>query len=116
MTTRTNTELNAVINYAIANNAYTRESIIQCIRESERPLLNKALDCCLDEGTLDEVITYFIDNPHFYPEGQEQNNIHNHHVLVYKTILTCMYGAVDHNHLLPEQCNQPHQVYDHIFA
>lgn len=116
MTTRTNTELNAVVNYAIANDAYTRNAIIECIRTSHIPELNLALDCCLDEGTLDEAILFFINNPFFYPEGQKLNNIHNQHVLVYKAILTCMYGEVDYNNLLPEQCNQPHQVYDYLFA
>lgn len=66
MTTRINTELNAVINFAIANNAYTRESIIKCIRESEIPELNLALDCCLDEGTLDEAVLFFKENSHVY--------------------------------------------------
>lgn len=91
MTTRINTELNAVVNYAIANNVYTRNEIIECIRTSQIPELNLALDCCLDEGTLDEAILFFISIPYLHPEGQKLNNMHNQHVLVYKSILKHTY-------------------------
>ena len=91
MTTRNNTELDAVVSFAIANEAYTREAIITAIRSSLSPELNTALDCCLDEGTLDTGLQFFIDNPHYYPEAQLLNNVHNHHVLQRKAMMAYAY-------------------------
>lgn len=101
MTTRNNTELDAVVLFAIANEAYTRESIITVIRSSPSPELNTALDCCLDEGTLDTGLQFFIDNPHYYPEAQLLNNVHNHHVLQRKAMMAYVYGNTDFIALLP---------------
>ena len=101
MTTRTNTELNDVVSYSIANSTYTRASIIQCIRESKNCSLNLALDCCLDEGTLDEALAFFINNPHYYPEAQLLNNVHNHHVLQRNAMQVYAYGNTDYIALLP---------------
>lgn len=107
MITRTNTELNTVVNYAIANNAYTRSSIIECIRASQSSELNTALDCCLDEGTLDDALAFFLDNPNYYPEAQEQNNMHNHHVVQKRAIMLYTYGSTAQVELVPESMIQP---------
>lgn len=108
MISRHNTELNIVINFAIANNAYTRASIIDVIRHSHSPELVQALDCCIDEGTLDTGVQYFIDNPHIYPEAQVENNIHNHHVCQHKAMLVYMYGNKQYLPLVPPSVlNEP---------
>ena len=116
MITRTNTEMNAIAIMMIANNHYSIYGLRELVNSYNNPELSRALDCVMEEGTIDTIIEFFINNPAYYPEAQSQNNMHNHHVLTYNAILTCLYGTPDHNHLLPPQCNQPHQVYDHIFA
>lgn len=94
-------ELDAVISFAIANEVYTRESIISVIRSSQSPELNTALDCCLDEGTIDTGLRFFIRAPHIYPEAQIQNNVHNHHVCQYDAYLSFMHGSTEYIDLVP---------------
>lgn len=104
------TELDAVISFAIANEAYTRESIITVIRSSLSPELNLALDCCLDEGTLNTGIRFFLRAPHIYPEAQVQNNVHNHHVCQYAALLTFLYGSTEYIDLVPYHLLPKHLV------
>ena len=104
------TELDAVILFAIANEAYTRESIITVIRSSLSPELNTALNCCLDEGTLDTGIRFFLHAPHVYPEAQVQNNVHNHHVCQYSAMLSFKYGSTEYIDLVPYHLLPKHLV------
>lgn len=111
MITRHNTELDTVINFAIANNTYTRTAIIDTIRHSQSPELVQALNCCIDEGTLDTGIQFFIDNPHVYPEAQVENNIHNHHVCQHKAMLAYAYGSKQYLPLVPPSVlNEPPEL------
>lgn len=104
------TELDAVISFAIANDSYTRESIINVIRSSQSPELNLALDCCLDEGTLDTGLRFFINAPHIYPEAQVLNNVHNHHVCQYRAFLSFIYGSTEYIELVPYHILPKHLV------
>ncbi|WAW11657.1 hypothetical protein nACB1_095 [Acinetobacter phage nACB1] len=74
-------EMNAISNLMIANNHYTINGLYDLVDSYNHPTLSLALDCVLEEGTINTIIEFFITNPAYYPEAQVQNQMHNQHVL-----------------------------------
>lgn len=107
MITRTNTEMNAIAIMMIANNHYSIYGLRELVNSYNNPELSQALDCVMEEGTIDTIIEFFINNPAYYPEAQEQNNVHNHHVAQKLAIMLYTYGATTQADLVPESMVQP---------
>ena len=101
-TTTTAHEMNAISNIMIANNHYTINGLYDLVNSYNNPELTLALDCVLEEGTINIIIGFFISNPAYYPEAQVQNQTHNQHVLLHQAVLKHVYGTVDDNNLLDE--------------
>lgn len=93
-------EMNAISNLMIANNHYTILGLRELVDSYNNPTLSLALDCVMEEGTIDTIIEFFITNPHFYPEAQVANNTHNHHVLFRQALICVAVGDSDPNHLV----------------
>lgn len=73
MPTRNNTEMNTITHMMIANNHYHRNGLYDLASTYKDPDLLLALDCVMDEGTIDTIIKYFLDNIDYYPEALVQN-------------------------------------------
>lgn len=73
MITRESPEMNAISQIMIANNHYTINGLYELVNSYNNLELSLALDCVLEEGTIDVIIQFFLDNPEYYPEAQTQN-------------------------------------------
>ena len=107
MNTLTNTEMSTISSIMIANNHYTIYGLRKLVNSYNCPELSLALDCVMEEGTIDTIIEFFITSPHVYPEAQEQNNMHNHHVAQKRAIMLYTYGSTAQVGLVPESMVQP---------
>ena len=68
MTTTTveSKEMNAISNIMIANDHYTVKGLRELVDSYNKPELSLALDCVMEEGTIDTIIQFFLDNPDYY--------------------------------------------------
>lgn len=93
-------EMNAIANLMIANNHYTILGLRELVNSYNNPALSLALDCVMEDGTIDIIIEFFISNPHFYPEAQLVNNTPNRHVLLRQALMCVAVDDSDLNHLV----------------
>ena len=61
-------EMNAISIIMIANEHYTVKGLRELVDSYNNPRLSSALDCVIEEGTLDTIIQFFVDNPDIYPQ------------------------------------------------
>ena len=59
-------EMNAISTIMIANDHYTVEGLRELVDNYNDPRLSLALDCVMEEGTIDTIIQFFLDNPEYY--------------------------------------------------
>lgn len=74
MITVTSNEMNSISNVMIANNHYTIKGLRDLVDSYNNPSLSLALDCVLEEGTIDTIIKFFNDNTDHYPEVVQQSS------------------------------------------
>ena len=60
-------EMNMISHIMIANDHYTIKGLRELVDSYNNPELSLALDCVMEEGTLDTIIQFFLDNPEYYP-------------------------------------------------
>ena len=73
MITRTSPEMSAICDLMIANNHYCCTGLYDLVNSYNNPELSLALDCVFEEGTIDTIIKFFLDNLDYYPEALLQN-------------------------------------------
>ena len=59
-------EMNMISNIMIANDHYTVVGLKELIDAYNDPSLTLALECVIEENTLDTIIQFFLDNPDIY--------------------------------------------------
>ena len=59
-------EMNMISHIMIANDHYTIKGLRGLVDSYNNPELSLALDCVMEEGTLDTIIQFFLDNPDIY--------------------------------------------------
>lgn len=59
-------EMNMISNIMIANDHYTVVGLKELIDAYNEPSLSLALECVIEENTLDTIIQFFTDNPEYY--------------------------------------------------
>ena len=60
-------EMNTISHLMIANDHYTIKGLRELVDSYNNPELSLALDCVMEEGTIDTIIQFFLDNPEYYP-------------------------------------------------
>ena len=60
-------EMNMISHIMIANDHYTIKGLRELVDSYNDPRLSLALDCVMEEGTIDTIIQFFLDNPEYYP-------------------------------------------------
>lgn len=60
-------EMNAISTIMIANDHYTIKGLRELVDSYNNPELSLALDCVMEENTIDIIIQFFQDNPEYYP-------------------------------------------------
>ena len=60
-------EMNMISHIMIANDHYTIKGLRELVDSYNNPELSLALDCVMEEGTIDIIIQFFQDNPEYYP-------------------------------------------------
>ena len=60
-------EMNAISTIMIANDHYTIKGLRELVDSYNNPELSLALDCVMEENTIDTIIQFFLDNPEYYP-------------------------------------------------
>ena len=60
-------EMNMISNIMIANDHYTIKGLRELVDTYNNPELSLALDCVMEENTIDIIIQFFQDNPDIYP-------------------------------------------------
>ena len=60
-------EMNMISHIMIANDHYTIKGLRELVDGYNNPELSLALDCVMEEGTIDTIIQFFLDNPEYYP-------------------------------------------------
>lgn len=60
-------EMNMISHIMIANDHYTIKGLRELVDSYNNPELSLALDCVMEEGTIDTIIQFFQDNPEYYP-------------------------------------------------
>ena len=60
-------EMNMISHIMIANDHYTIKGLRELVDSYNNPELSLALDCVMEEGTIDIIIQFFLDNPEYYP-------------------------------------------------
>lgn len=60
-------EMNMISHIMIANDHYTVKGLRELVDSYNNPELSLALDCVMEEGTIDTIIQFFLDNPEYYP-------------------------------------------------
>ena len=71
--TATSKEMNMISDIMIANDHYTISGLRDLVHSYNSPSLTLALDCVMEEGTIDTIIKFFVSNPYYYPEAILQN-------------------------------------------
>ena len=59
--------MNAISTIMIANDHYTIKGLKELVDSYNDPRLSLALDCVMEENTIDIIIQFFLDNPEYYP-------------------------------------------------
>lgn len=59
-------EMNAISTIMIANDHYTVEGLRELVEAYNDPRLSSALECVIEENTLDTIIQFFLDNSDIY--------------------------------------------------
>ena len=59
-------EMNMISNIMIANDHYTIKGLRELVDTYNNPKLSLALDCVMEEGTINTIIQFFLDNPDIY--------------------------------------------------
>ena len=60
-------EMNMISHIMIANDHYTIKGLRELVDSYNNPELSLAFDCVMEEGTIDTIIQFFLDNPEYYP-------------------------------------------------
>lgn len=60
-------EMNMISTVMIANDHYTIKGLRELVDKYNDPELSLALDCVMEENTIDTIIQFFLDNPDIYP-------------------------------------------------
>lgn len=60
-------EMNMISHIMIANDHYTIKGLRELVDTYNNPELSLALDCVMEENTIDIIIQFFQDNPEYYP-------------------------------------------------
>ena len=60
-------EMNMISHIMIANDHYTIKGLRELVDSYNNPELSLALDCVMEENTIDTIIQFFLDNPEYYP-------------------------------------------------
>lgn len=60
-------EMNMIFHIMIANDHYTIKGLRELVDSYNNPELSLALDCVMEENTIDTIIQFFQDNPEYYP-------------------------------------------------
>ena len=60
-------EMNMISHIMIANDHYTIKGLRALVDSYNNPELSLALDCVMEEGTIDTIIQFFLDNSEYYP-------------------------------------------------
>lgn len=60
-------EMNMISHVMIANDHYTIKGLRELVDSYNNPELSLALDCVMEENTIDIIIQFFQDNPEYYP-------------------------------------------------
>ena len=60
-------EMNIISHIMIANDHYTIKGLRELVDSYNNPELSLALDCVMEENTIDTIIQFFLDNPEYYP-------------------------------------------------
>lgn len=66
-------EMNMISTVMIANDHYTVKGLRELVDSYNDPELSLALDCVMEENTIDTIIQFFLDKPEYYPEVQVSN-------------------------------------------
>ena len=66
-TTVESKEMNMISHIMIANDHYTIKGLRELVDSYNDPELSLALDCVMEENTIDTIIQFFLDNPEYYP-------------------------------------------------
>lgn len=61
-------EMNVISHIMIANDHYTIKGLRELVDSYNNPELSLALDCVMEEGTIDTIIQFFLDNPDIYTQ------------------------------------------------
>ena len=59
-------EMNMISNIMIANDHYTIKGLRALVDSYNNPELSLALDCVMEENTIDIIIQFFLDSPDIY--------------------------------------------------
>lgn len=59
-------EMNAISAVMIANDHYTIKGLRELVDSYNDPSLSLALDCVMQENTINTIIQFFLDNPDIY--------------------------------------------------
>ena len=59
-------EMNMISHIMIANDHYTIKGLRELVDSYNNPELSLALDCVMEEGTIDTIIQFFLDSPDIY--------------------------------------------------
>lgn len=60
-------EMNMISHVMIANDHYTIKGLRELVDSYNNPELSLALECVMEENTIDTIIQFFLDNPEYYP-------------------------------------------------
>ena len=59
-------EMNMISHIMIANDHYTIKGLRELVDVYNNPELSAALECVIEENTIDIIIQFFLDNPDIY--------------------------------------------------
>ena len=59
-------EMYTILTIMIINDHYTVKGLRELVDSYNDPRLSSALDCVMEEGTIDTIIQFFLDNPDIY--------------------------------------------------
>ena len=59
-------EMNTISAIMIANDHYTIKGLRELVDSYNDPRLSLALDCVMEEGTINTIIQFFLDSPDIY--------------------------------------------------
>ena len=59
-------EMYTILTIMIINDHYTVKGLRELVDSYNDPRLSSALDCVMEEGTINTIIQFFLDNPDIY--------------------------------------------------